>query len=111
MADLTNLSVGEILNMIPTVMKPELIAGLDAVIQFRIKGDGGGDWILTLKDGTASITEGIAENPRLTLFTNAQDFKKIVTGKLNGTQAFMLGKIKLTGDMNLAMKLVNLIKL
>ena len=111
MADLTNLSVGEILNMIPEAMKPEAISGLDAVIQFRIKGDGGGDWILTLKDGTAGIREGIAENPRLTLFANAQDFKNIVTGKLNGTQAFMLGKIKLTGDMNLAMKLVNLIKL
>jgi putative sterol carrier protein len=111
MADLSNQSVGEIINLIPAAIKPEAISGLDAVIQFHLKGDGGGDWILTLQEGTASVKEGRADNPRLTLFANSQDFKNIVTGKLNATQAFMLGKIKLTGDMNLAMKLVNLIKI
>jgi putative sterol carrier protein len=111
MSDLSILSVSEIINKIPSAIKPEMISGIDAVIQFQIKGEGGGNWFLTLQDGTASVTEGMAQSPRLTLFANAQDFKNIVSGKLNGTQAFMLGKIKLTGDMNLAMKMVNLIKL
>ncbi len=111
MADLANMTIDEIMNKIPTAIKPEMIAGLDAVIQFQLKGEGGGDWNLSIKDGKSSIAEGIADKPRLTLTATAQDFKNVVAGKTNATQAFMMGKIKLTGDMNMAMKLVNIIKI
>jgi putative sterol carrier protein len=111
MADLSSLPLNEIMEKIPTAIKPEMAAGLDAVIQFRLAGDGGGDWHLTIKDGKSSIAQGIIEKPRVTVTATAQDFKNIVIGKTNPTQAFMTGKIKITGDMNLAMKLVNIFKL
>ena len=35
----------------------------------------------------------------------ANDFVDLSSGKLDGTMAFMSGKIKIKGDMGLAMKL------
>jgi sterol carrier protein 2 len=40
----------------------------------------------------------------------AQDYVDRITGKLNGQMAFMSGKLKISGDMGLAMKMQNLFK-
>lgn len=39
------------------------------------------------------------------------DFVQIVTGKLNSQQAFMKGRLKIKGNMGLAMKLEPIMKL
>ena len=39
----------------------------------------------------------------------AEDWVSIATGKMNPTSAFMQGKIKVKGDMSLAMKLQTLL--
>jgi putative sterol carrier protein len=35
----------------------------------------------------------------------------ILTGKMDGVRAFMMGKLKVSGDMNLAQQLINLFNL
>ena len=40
--------------------------------------------------------------PRVTLPAALPDFLRIITGKLNGQQAFFTGKLKLSGDMMFA---------
>ncbi|MGB9586144.1 MAG: SCP2 sterol-binding domain-containing protein, partial [Anaerolineales bacterium] len=42
---------------------------------------------------------------------DAQDFKDVLTGKANGMQYFMQGRLKLAGDLNLAMKLTTFFKM
>jgi putative sterol carrier protein len=39
----------------------------------------------------------------------ASDFVDMINGKLNGQMAFMTGKLKVAGDMGLAMKLQTLL--
>ena len=39
----------------------------------------------------------------------AEDWVAIATGKMNATSAFMQGKIKVKGDMSMAMKLQSLL--
>jgi putative sterol carrier protein len=41
---------------------------------------------------------------------DARDAVKILTGQMDGTSAFMQGKLKLKGDMGLAMRLTTLFK-
>jgi putative sterol carrier protein len=89
---------------------PEQAAGIDAKIQVQLAGEGGGDWILKIADSKIAVSEGKAAAPRLTLMTNIADLAEIVSGRLDPMAAFMQGKLKLTGDLGLAMRLVGLFK-
>ena len=79
-------------------------AGVNAAIQYDITGDQGGTWHAVIKDGTCTVSPGPAANPNLTLTMSSQDWLDMVAGKLSGQMAFMSGKLKLKGDMGLAMK-------
>jgi putative sterol carrier protein len=46
----------------------------------------------------------------MTLTMAAGDFVDLTQGKLNGMTAFMSGKLKIAGDMGLAMKLQSLFR-
>jgi putative sterol carrier protein len=85
--------------------KPERAAGTNAVIQYDISGEGGGTWHAVIKDGTCTVAEGAGTNPALTLSMSAQDWLDMTSGKQSGQMLFMSGKLKLKGDMGLAMKL------
>ncbi|HEY1015952.1 MAG TPA: SCP2 sterol-binding domain-containing protein [Herpetosiphonaceae bacterium] len=66
------------------------------------------DTELTKADGgvvNSSMVFNGAASPEVTLMMAAEDFGKILSGDLNSQMAFMTGKIKFKGDMNLLMKL------
>ena len=90
---------------------PEAAEGVDAVIQYKLTGEEAGDYIITIKDGKCTTEKGEAENPNMTLTADAQDLKDVLLGKANGMQYFMQGKLKLSGDLNLAMKLTSFFKM
>jgi len=85
--------------------RPDKAAGVNATIQYDISGDQGGSWHAVIKDGTCTVNAGQATSPNLTLGMSAQDWLDMVGGKLSGQMAFMSGKLKLKGDMGLAMKI------
>jgi putative sterol carrier protein len=95
----------------PKAFQPEKAVGVDAVIQFDLSGAQGGQWVATIKDGKCSVEKGKVENPKLTLMADAVDYVGIFTGKVNPMSAFGEGKIKLKGDLGLAMKLMNFFKM
>ena len=86
------------------------IQGMNATYQFDLTGDDAGQHWVTLADGAASFGQGQAENPNITITMAATDFLDLVAGKLDGTMAFMSGKLKVKGDMGLAMKLQNVLR-
>ena len=84
---------------------PSKAEGLNATIQFNLTGDNGGLYWLKIGNGTCEAGEGQAENPKMTLKAAADDWHAVSSGKLNAMQAFMSGKLKIEGDMGLAMKM------
>ena len=98
-------TVKETFDLMASRFKPEKAAGLSAVIQYEISGEGGGTWNATIKDGKCSVASGAATTPNLTLTMSGQDWLDMLAGKLSGQMAFMAGKLKLKGDMGLAMKM------
>jgi len=80
-------------------------AGVNATIQYDITGDQGGTWHALIKDGSCAVNTGPAASPNLTLTMASQDWLDMISGKLSGQMAFMSGKLKLKGDMGLAMKI------
>ena len=105
------LTVEQLMEKMPGAFIPEKAQGVDAVIQFKFTGAEPGDWVATIKDGKVDVSRGTAPAPKMTLTADSSDYVKIFTGELDGMQAFMNGKIKLAGDLNLAMKLMQMFKI
>jgi alkyl sulfatase BDS1-like metallo-beta-lactamase superfamily hydrolase len=82
--------------------RPALLAGMDCVYQFRV---GESAYHVALKDGKATVAAGEAPSPNCTVSMAEGDFLDMVAGKLNGQMAFLTGKLKVAGDMGLALKL------
>lgn len=71
-----------------------------------------GTWVLDLKGVNPTLRAGDKDSPvDCTVTVSDNDFVLIVTGKLNSQQAFMKGRLKIKGNMGLAMKLEPIMKL
>lgn len=106
-----SLTVAELMSKMPKAFIPEKAPGLNAVIQFKFSGAEAGDWYAAIKDGKCVVEKGVHATPKMTLSADSADYVKIFTGELDGMQAFMAGKLKLSGDLNLAMKLMTMFKI
>jgi hypothetical protein len=85
--------------------KPDVVQKINAIYQFTISGPGGGSWTVDCTRAGGEVTSGTAPNAKCTVAATDADFLNIVNGKLNAQMAFMSGKLKIQGDMGLAMKL------
>jgi putative sterol carrier protein len=99
-----------IFDAMPNQVNADAAKGMDTTIQFKLSGDGGGDYYVEIKDGAAKVTQGVAATPNMTMTLAAADYVDLIMGKLNGQMAFMSGKLKIAGDMGLAMKMQTLFK-
>ena len=85
------------------------LAETNALIQFDISGPEGGMWVVDLKNETMGVREG-NEEANCTFSTSDNNFLKLINRELKPEMAIMTGKIKLSGDVMLAMKLATLFK-
>ncbi len=104
------LTVKELMERMPGAFLPEKAEGVEGVIQFSL-GEEGGDWVCTIKDKKCTVEAGQADSPNLTLSAEASNYIDLVTGKLNPMTAIATKRIELKGDLNLAMKYMNLFDL
>lgn len=91
---------------------PSLAKKVGGVYQFNVTGDGGAKktWSVDLKATPPVVKDAAAEKPECTITIADADFLNMTTGKANGQQLFMQGKLKIQGNMALAMKLDQLVK-
>jgi putative sterol carrier protein len=98
-------SVQEFFESLPSRVTPERIAGVNNTYVFEIAG--AGTWTVALADGSLTVTEGAGDGD-VTISASEENFQKIVAGEQNPTTAYMMGKLKIKGDMGAAMKLQKL---
>jgi len=88
----------------PGHFKKEAAQGLNAVYQFDLSGEGGGKWQVSINNDNCDIKEGAHSSPSVTISMAAQDYLDMIAGKLNPQMAFMTGKLRISGDMGLALR-------
>ena len=71
----------------------------------RVTGEGGGDWVVTIKDRTCTVTEGETTSADATVRMDAGDYVALATGKLSRMKAFTSGRIKASGDLSLLQRM------
>ncbi|MEO9682426.1 MAG: SCP2 sterol-binding domain-containing protein [Tateyamaria sp.] len=91
--------MSDIVNEAVTVLN-EKLAGADfsGTAKFDIEGEGA----VMMDESGARAADDAAD---VTLSADAETFKSIISGDTNPTSAFMTGKLKVDGDMGMAMKL------
>jgi putative sterol carrier protein len=100
----------QIVEAMPEYFIPEKAGTTKATIQFDLSGANAGKWWVKIHDGQAETGKGEAEGPNLTLSADSNDYVKIFTGQMDPTAAFMQGKLKIKGDMGLAIKFQSMFK-
>jgi len=83
-------------------MTPDVVKQINGVYLFQIDKD---SWTVDLKNGAGFVKKGEHGKADCTVIMKESDFVDLMTGKLNGQSAFMSGKLKIKGNMALAMKL------
>ncbi|XP_061603321.1 hydroxysteroid dehydrogenase-like protein 2 isoform X2 [Phyllopteryx taeniolatus] len=88
------------------VLNEDLVKSTKALYQFDLAGEHGGVWFLDLKSGSGSAGRGRPNGvPDVVMTMDSADFSKMFAGNLKPTTAFMSGKLRIKGDMTLAIKL------
>ncbi|MBN8942108.1 MAG: FAD-dependent monooxygenase [Rhizobiales bacterium] len=82
----------------------EIRKRVNAACRFDLSGPNGGSWIADFREGSAGVRRG-DEAVQCTIAMRDDDFTAMVAGRFNARMAFMGGRLKVKGDMAVAMTL------
>ncbi|MBL4954523.1 SCP2 sterol-binding domain-containing protein [Neobacillus sp. OS1-32] len=104
-------SLSELVEKITEIINenPEPIQGFNAVVQFEVTDQDPSTYQYYFEDNTLKIMAGVEAEPKVTMQLNYDHFKKFLLGKLSGAMALMTGKVKVKGDITVALKIENIL--
>lgn len=95
---------------IEKMLTEDLVKSMGGVFIFNLTGGEPGEWYLDMVTGRGEIGQGAHPHGKSNVHMSmtSEDFNRMFQGKLKPTMAFMSGKLKIKGDMGMAMKLEKL---
>uniref|UniRef100_A0A3Q3AHX6 Hydroxysteroid dehydrogenase-like protein 2 n=1 Tax=Kryptolebias marmoratus TaxID=37003 RepID=A0A3Q3AHX6_KRYMA len=96
-------------DVIREVINEDVVKSTQGIYRFDLSGEHTGVWFLDLKSGSGTAGEGEPPSKAdVVMMMDSSDFSKMFSGNLKPTMAFMSGKLRIKGDMALAIKLEKL---
>jgi len=95
----------EIFAVMPDEINVDKARGFNATFQFELEGPDGGTWSVEITDGGCKVETGATDSPEVTIKMTDKDFAALAMGEMDAVPAFLMGKIRVYGDYNLATKL------
>ncbi|XP_006879752.1 PREDICTED: non-specific lipid-transfer protein [Elephantulus edwardii] len=89
----------------------QFVKKIGGIFAFKVKDGPGGKeatWVVDVKNGKGSVHPNSDKKADCTITMADSDLLALMTGKMNPQSAFFQGKLKITGNMGMAMKLQNL---
>ena len=102
------MTVAKSFEVMPAVFNSAAAAGITKTLQWNITGEEAGVWAFQIVNGEGKMIPGGVEKPDVTFTVGDKDWLSITEGNLDAMNAFMTGKLKIVGDMMLAMKVPTL---
>lgn len=99
------MTIQEFFDALPSRFVPAASEGVNAVYQFNLSGEQGGQYQLHVADRSCRVVPGVHPSPDITLSMAGQDCLAVLEGRLNGVTAYLNGRLKMDGDIGLAMRL------
>jgi len=93
---------------LPEFFVPERARGINTTAQLNLKSDPVDHWTLIIENQHCEVKHESAVQPQLVLTAAPMDLMAVLSGKLDATRAYMLGKIRLDGKITQAIKLMGL---
>ena len=97
----------EFFESLPGKVDPERIAGVDASYLFDVAGEG--RWLVEVRDGKVAVSENPTAEADVTFALSSETFTKLVARQQNPMVAYMTGRLKISGDIAVAMHLRDLL--
>jgi putative sterol carrier protein len=95
----------ELLSDVIARFRPEAARGVQAVFELDLSGDGGGKWHIKVGAEKCELAAGPAQDPNVSITMSVEDWRKLIARDLDVEQAFYDGRVRVTGDLYLAMQL------
>lgn len=99
------ISVKPIFAAMPYSLNKEAAKTANTVYQFNLDGDGGGQFVVTIRHGVCTVEQGVSTTPDVTISATATDYVNIITGTYPFGLAYINGRLKIAGDLRLVVRM------
>ncbi len=101
-------TIAEFFQLLPASLDREAAEDVTVVYQFDLSGAQGGQYSVQVRNGACTVQPGVHADPQVTISMAGDDCLQLLNGRLNVPASVMTGRLRVSGDMGLAMQLKSL---
>lgn len=93
-------ALAEVFDGMVDSFRPDQAQGQTAIVHYRVLfADDDRDYTVSVEDGRCAASPGRHGEPLFAISMKLVDFLRLSIGELSGIQAYMTGRLKITGDL------------